>query len=566
MAAVAAGLMTAAGSANAQECGKDFDADFGSNYTPAGGVGDLAGLIPEEMTGTIGFRGVVSQLPSDIEMVDNGIFTSIRSEVENAITASGHSVEGTFLAPTDYDPVTDELIVVDGMQFSGSGNTYVITGFVSGGPYVATQIQGFPNGGIDKDESTGRFFGADGGGVIKEFFTTQAPVIFYDNMGSSVSDIRVNLGMNEMIFVDSDAGDEIMKVTGLSNQYPHPSAVETPVGLNGPLANYYPNQNGLILTGADNYLQYCDNGGDTTPPSVTNVVNASTDAMNPELVDCNDTEAVVSVAFNEEVVEIDSFVNGQNYVNKTNLVGGDTVEFPNSVSPLNVGVNTYELLVSDASGNEAVVDVFNEIDCPDVEVGAQVPTDGRSFEWSGGVVTAEEGVILTNEGGGVANLSTNSEADAIAEFRALLDRGVVEIGGTGVEVAMPGSQRPEDTTALGIVLGVQGARSAGDTYDVCKADLCVKASTSTDGAEFTDLEGAVHEMVPGETYYVPVSLETDPGTGTGTGTGTGGFDKVDGGGNGAEGCSGCDSNGNPLPTAWFVVGGLALAAGRRRKA
>ena len=531
-AAVAASLMMAGGPANAQDCGNDFNADFGTSHN----VTNTGGLIPEAMTGTIGIDA--DRVAGTIEIGENGIVVDeIRTEVESAITSSGSAVNGANLVVCDYDPNTDEAVVWDAGAQDPVGNTHVLSGFDSGSVSHVAQLHGFPTDCIDKDESTGRFFGSGSGDQVNEFFDDKAPELFFENGGSDVGSVRMDLSSGEMLLVDSDSNNAVMKVSGLSNDHPHPGASSASLGVNGSLYGYWPGQNETVLYGdGGSDPLYCET--DLTSPQATDVeleltdgyttqtssVNASTDPDNPTAVDCND-DVAVKARFNEDVdplsVTADSQWEATTPVDLTVTTNGDEVSAQSATTPTLPGSYDVNLDVTDQAGNPTNITAYLESECPPVAPGADVPTDGNAYEWNGGTAIADSGLEATNDGDGSLTIDPNSSPDSEIDLAGLTEPGTVDVGDVGIDI--PGDQRPEDLTELGIVTGLQGARADVNDFETCVDELCVKASTSVEGATINDADGDVHTMEPGRDYFVPLEATgtENPGTGTG-GTGTGG--------------------------------------------
>lgn len=347
-------------------CGNDFDADYGTQYTPAGGAADLIGVAPHTITGE-GFRAVAST--GAVQHTTDGInFTDIRSDIEIAVTAAGHTWDGALVVLQDYRPSSDELMINDVLSFDG---VYVLGGFGATGSFNSVKKLEDASGGVGSiDESTGRYFGtsnAFGEAQIVEIFEGAPAVPFYEYSNHDIYDGQVDLANNQGAVHDSDAGGAIYWVEGITNV--NPTEIDT--GINGAVYGMYSaletgDKDMILVQNSDTgAFEYCyDDATGLPPEDVTDPTVSGTDgSLNsvpnggtlPLDLNLSESTTVIVTGLDNVDTDLDISVGG---------MGGTVVETvlnPNSssfaITPNGLGITNWTFTVSDDAGNQSVYEV-----------------------------------------------------------------------------------------------------------------------------------------------------------------------------------------------------------------
>lgn len=213
--AILAAMSLYAGSTRAAiPTGNDFDADFGTNYTPSAGAIYLLGSIPHNFTQNgVGFRGNFSS-GSIVESTTDGInFTDITA----LLTAAESGMDATYLGVCDYSGTWDKLMVTDVMM----GNIYIFEGIGDTGMVTSsTQLNGTFDGCGSIDEDSGRYFvsNSDSSSISRayEAFESSSPSLHYSYSSSDIVDIHVDITNDQLLFRNSDSSDKLYWVENVS--------------------------------------------------------------------------------------------------------------------------------------------------------------------------------------------------------------------------------------------------------------------------------------------------------------------------------------------------------------
>ena len=282
-----------------------LDSDYGTSYTPDGGVGCLIGLIPHVMTGSLGFRGDVCD--ETLQQSSNGNdFTNIKSDVLSAIASAGFTADGTYLAPCDYSDSFDELMVNDLL----SAKIFVIEGLSTGGATGVKELQGTAYGCGSVDETYGTYHvPSDTRGVVEihEFTESAPPTPVYNYGTDQIGNTSVSLALDMAVFTNADDGYSTSLVENMSSGS---SATVTPFGVTGATLGLFEahetGDNPMVVLGDSATLQYLEITGTTVTDPDADLDGYTVTAGR----DCNDADAAINPGAAEMCDSVDNNCDG----------------------------------------------------------------------------------------------------------------------------------------------------------------------------------------------------------------------------------------------------------------
>jgi len=592
----AALLAVMSGAAHATTIGapSDLDSDYGTSYTPDGGVDCLSGVVPHVMTGSLGFRGDLCE--ETLQKSSNGTdFTNIKPDVLSAIVSAGFTADGTYLAPCDYSDSFDELMVDDGL----SAKIFVIEGLSTGSITGVKELQGTPRSCGSIDETYGTYHvPSDTRGFVEihEFTEGASPTPVYNYGTDEIVLTSVSLGMDVAVFTNADdsySGNFAENISLGS------SATVTPLatGYGFVLGLYEAHETGsnpMVVLSDGSTLQYLEITG-------TTVIDPDTDLDGYTVTaggDCNDADAAINPGAAEMCDSVDNNCDGSTDGSDSadaatwyrdhdrDGVGGAVTEVacdrPDGYVPEGGDYDDNDPLVQNPpgaceSGEESADGSF--------EVGEVICAPQGSATVYGGEVeyysdvdtagTADAGdwlEIVGTLGLDSSSYQTTYTVTPSEDFRGGFGLGILD---DAIMRSPPPATGSTNFLAIrvdaGTVILYNTETKTSEVLDpgyhtVATEDLVV--DTGDTGGDDTDDTGSGDDTDTGTDDTGPV-IDSGDSVDSGdseSGDDTGGNEDT---GDGDGGCKGCQSCGiTPMPDSSIAVFGLAMAGGlalRRRR-